>query len=404
MKRFFNLIILPFALATAAQAQSFSVLHSFTDSEGRGPNGSLAISGSTLFGTNRLGGANDSGTVYSLSINGSTIQTLHSFTSVGGGYQPYGGVTLSGTTLFGTTISGGSANNGAIFSLNSNGSNFQILRSFLSNGIDGSTPFATMTLAGTTLYGTARDGGNNGRGTVFSINTDGSGYQTRYAFAANASQGANPTASLTLAGSKLYGTTTAGGTNGIGTVFSLNLDGSGFSLLYSFAGSGTILPNDLTVSGSTLYGTAYAGGPTSQGYVFSLDSSGSNFQMLHAFSGSDGANPTGGLTLVGSTLYGTTSSGVASTANGTVFSLATDGSAFTTLRSYGGNATNGARPSGDLLLSGGTLYGVTSSGGAVGNGTVFSQTVPEPTSISLLLLGAALCLRRRSLRTNDRNG
>jgi uncharacterized repeat protein (TIGR03803 family) len=400
IRRYFLPFILPLlGAAPFCQAQSFSLLHSFTTSEGRIPNGDLTISGSTLYGTARRGGANDSGSVYALSADGSTFQTLHSFTAFGGGYQPYGGVVFSGGTLFGTTISGGSGNVGAIFSLDSDGTDFQILRSFLSNGSDGTTPFATLTLSGTTLYGTTRDGGNNGRGTVFSIGTDGSGYQVRHAFAANASQGANPTAALTLAGSKFYGTTTAGGANGIGTVFSLNLDGSGFTSLYSFAGSGTILPNDLTVSGSTIYGTAYGGGPTNKGYVFSLDITGSNFQMLHSFSGSDGANPTGGLTVVGSTLFGTTSSGVAGTANGTIFSLDTDGSDFATLRSYGGSQTNGARPSGDLMLSGVTLYGVTSSGGSAGNGTAFAWTIPEPASASLFLLGALLCFRRRSLRT-----
>ena len=394
--RYFLPLILPLlGAASFCHAQSFSLLHSFTPSEGRIPNGDLILSGTTLYGTARAGGAYSSGSVYALSADGSTFQRLHSFTGAGGGIEPLGGVVLSGGSLFGTTIRGGSDNCGTIFSLDSDGTDFQILRSF--HETDGALPFATLTLSGTTLYGTTNVGGNNSKGTVFSIGTDGSGYQVRHAFARNGSQGANPASALTLAGSTLYGTTTAGGANGRGTIFSLDVNGSGFTTIFDFVGSGTFSPNDLTVSGTTIYGTSYGGGPTNQGYVFSLDITGSNFQMLHFFSGSDGAYPQG-LTLVGPTLFGTTAGGLGGTANGTIFSISTDGTDFTTLRSYGGIQTTGAGPSGDLLLSGNILYGVTSFGGSASEGTVFTRTIPEPASASLVLLGAALCFRRRSLR------
>ena len=293
--RYFLPLILPLlGAASFCHAQSFSLLHSFTPSEGRIPNGDLILSGTTLYGTARAGGAYSSGSVYALSADGSTFQRLHSFTGAGGGIEPLGGVVLSGGSLFGTTIRGGSDNCGTIFSLDSDGTDFQILRSF--HETDGALPFATLTLSGTTLYG-----------------------------------------------------------------------------------------------------TSYGGGPTNQGYVFSLDITGSNFQMLHFFSGSDGAYPQG-LTLVGPTLFGTTAGGLGGTANGTIFSISTDGTDFTTLRSYGGIQTTGAGPSGDLLLSGNILYGVTSFGGSASEGTVFTRTIPEPASASLVLLGAALCFRRRSLR------
>ena len=290
-------------LATSAvQAQDFLVLHSFATAQGGVPNGSLTVSGSTLYGTARRGGANNAGSVYALSVDGSNFQTLYSFAGgVSNGYAPYGGVVISGFKLFGTTFGGGAKNAGTIFSLDTGGSGFQILHSF-GGANDASGPLNSLILVGNVLYGTTwEDAIINGRGTVFSINTDGTGYRVIHTFAAG--EGSECRTALTLSGVKLFGDTNSGGANGVGTIFCLNLDGSGFQTVYSFAATGNILPNDLTISGSKIYGTAYGGGPTAKGFVFSLDTNGSNFQMLHAFSGSDGQNPEGGLILIGSKLY-----------------------------------------------------------------------------------------------------
>jgi uncharacterized repeat protein (TIGR03803 family) len=77
----------------------------------------------------------------------------------------------------------------------------------------------------------------------------------------------------------LYGTASEGGTNGTGTMFALNTDGTGFTNLYNFTAypiTGTtnrdgIGPNGgLILSGKTLYGTASRGGNSFNGTVFSL--------------------------------------------------------------------------------------------------------------------------------------
>src|SRR5438045_3777969 len=99
------------------------------------------------------------------------------------------------------------------------------------------------------------------------------------------------------------------------------------------------------------------------------------FTILHTFTGgSDGANPGGDLVLSGNTLYGSTGGGGSGV--GTVFKVNTDGSGFTNLHSFIAlnNYTNsdGANPSGGLLLSGNTLYGTAVFGGSSGYGTVFA--------------------------------
>ena len=151
--------------------------------------------------------------------------------------------------------------------MNTDGTGFSLL-----HGGDGSK--GTLTLIGSKIYGLSAGDGNGGQGTLFSMNLDGTGYGLLHSFTGGASDGANPRGSLTLSGTTFYGTTSAGGTSNRGTIFSINTDGTGFGLLDSFAGApadGNAPYGDLTLSGdaSTLYGMTLIGGTTGGGTVFS---------------------------------------------------------------------------------------------------------------------------------------
>src|SRR5438093_2067906 len=88
----------------------------------------------------------------------------------------------------------------------------------------------------------------------------------------------------------------------------------------------------LSWSGGTLYGTATYGGGWGRGTVFAMDANGGGFIAAHNFTGgSDGANPLGGVTLSNKTLYGTASAGALPRA-GTEFRVGADGTGFTSLR------------------------------------------------------------------------
>jgi uncharacterized repeat protein (TIGR03803 family) len=131
----------------------------------------------------------------------------------------------------------------------------------------------------------------------------------------------------------------------------------------------------VSLSGGTLYGTTTGGGAGGYGTVFSVPLAGGSPTTLATFNYTNGETPYAGLTLSGSTLYGTTNGGGAN-GYGTVFSVPLAGGSLTTLATF--NNTNGAYPAyGNLILSGNTLYGTTESGGASGDGTVFSLT-PNP--------------------------
>jgi uncharacterized repeat protein (TIGR03803 family) len=187
-------------------------------------------------------------------------------------------------------------------------------------------------LSGNTLYGTAQYGGGAGVGTVFAVNTDGSGFTNLHTFTALAtnssgvytnSEGANPSAGLVLSDRTLYGTAELGGAWGDGTVFRINTDGSGFTNLHSWSGvnDGVRPQGDLILVGNALYGTAKLGGSFDQGTVFKVNINGTSFSNLHSFTGiNEGAHPFAGLSLSGDILYGTTSYGGDSGA-GTVFSI-----------------------------------------------------------------------------------
>jgi len=135
--------------------------------------------------------------------------------------------------------------------------------------------------------------------------------------------GANPMGGLVLSNNILYGTAAAGGSWGAGTVFAVNTDGTGFSVLHSFTGGsdGNRPDGELILSGNTLYGTGYSGASSGLGTVFAVNTDGTGFTNLYDFTGgSDGANPVGGLIISSNTLHGTARYGGTS-GNGTVFSL-----------------------------------------------------------------------------------
>ncbi len=303
---------------------SVSVLRSFatvnantaTNAGGASPGASIALSEATLFGAASAGGTSANGTLFSVATNGSPFFVLHDFSVLDSqsgtnidGATPYGGLILSGDTLYGTASAGGAGGSGVVFSMGTNGGDFTVLHSFASldaltaTNTDGAMPVGGLSLSNGVLYGTAFAGGFGGRGTIFSIQTNGSGFNVLHHFTSVDSvtgtnnDGASPCAALTLAGNLLYGTASAGGVGGAGTVFSLNTNGAQFATLRSFAavaGDGTNLDGAFPVApvvllNHSVYGTTFAGGPGSVGTVFSLP--------LPATITGTTANPDGSVTL-----------------------------------------------------------------------------------------------------------
>jgi uncharacterized repeat protein (TIGR03803 family) len=152
---------------------------------------------------------------------------------------------------------------------------------------------------------------------------------------------------------------------------------------FGFGPAGASPEAGLVMDGSgNLYGTAYAGGPSNAGTVFEIAHGSGTLSVLASFNGTNGANPSGTMILDGSgNLYGTTVYGGASVF-GTVFEVAHGSGTITTLASF--NATDGAHPRGALIMdSGGNLYGTTNQGGGSGVGTVFEVAAGSGTITAL---------------------
>jgi uncharacterized repeat protein (TIGR03803 family) len=261
------------------------------------------------------------GTVFAIDSYGN-LTTLYRFSGYSDGAEPYSGLVDGKDNYFyGTTYSGGLSNVGTVFKISPDGT-LTTLHGF-SGGTNGANPVAALVLGSDgNFYGTTYSGGySNGAGTVFSITPEGT-LSTVYKFTGGV-DGGNPIASLVEAGNqRFYGTTYAGGNYGSGTVFRVNTSG-GLAILHHFTG-GTDggLPQAGLVIGSDgyFYGTTSAGGKSGDGTVFKISSDGA-LTTLQSFSGTNGANPQAGLVQGSiSNFYGTTFAGGTDNA-GTVFTV-----------------------------------------------------------------------------------
>ncbi|MDA8383183.1 MAG: hypothetical protein M0037_09015, partial [Betaproteobacteria bacterium] len=196
-----------------------------------------------------------------------------------------------------------------------------------------------------------------------------------HAFEGSPSDGDWPAGRLVADRSGLfYGVTVVGGAHDNGTVFTLSPSGS-LTTIYAFerrgaAGWGRKSGLIINKAGD-FYVTTETGGTHAAGTVFEVTPGGTG-TVLYSFRGPpDGAAPATALTLGrDGTVYGTTFSGGAH-GQGTVFTLDPAGTE-TVLYSFKGGSRDGSAPHAGLLRDrAGNLYGTTEFGGPRNDGTVF---------------------------------
>jgi uncharacterized repeat protein (TIGR03803 family)/autotransporter-associated beta strand protein len=330
-----------------------NVFESLAGAYGINPVGLIQGSDGNFYGASSTGGSANQGAIFQITPAG-VINVLHSFgdgTVMNDGAYPAASLVQGPDgNFYGTTQSGGAANLGAIFAMTSTGS-VTTLHSFGDGSVlnDGSNPLAALIFVpdGTfylgsdgnyypdgSYYGTTRNGGRNGLGMIFAMNTQGL-VSNVHNFGDVANDGAYPMAALvqrtytstldeykipTLDGN-LYGSTYGGGTAGNGTLFCISPEGGTYSIIHSFgdgsvSGDGANPQSPLTLKGSVLFGSTTYGGSANAGTIFSLNP-GAPFTLvaptlLYTFGleSPDGANPTSNLYVDGNNdVYGTTLSG-----------------------------------------------------------------------------------------------
>ena len=378
-------------LTPPAPAQSFTVIHTFTGtSDGGTPFAGFTIDGlGNLYGTASGGGSSGAGVVFKMSTSGQET-VVHNFAGGSDGANPQARLVMDAAgNLYGTTYSGGVSNAGTVFKVTRSGKE-KVLYSF-SGGADGGSPIAGLTIdkAGN-LYGTTSTGGANGSGTVLklAVPTVAGGSWTESvlrSFGAG-TDGATPVAGVTLDESgNLYGTTSAGGTYGYGTVFQLKPLASGWTenILHDFTlgTDGGIPYAGVTLGGKgILYGAATDGGGGTNGgggTVFELThgSGGWTFNVLSVLSGWDVSGTFRDLLVESGKIYATTHCD-GTDRDGTVYELTLANGTWTynSLYEFTGG-TDGFYSFSNLVSDkAGNLYGTVAYGGSQGAGVAFMVT------------------------------
>jgi uncharacterized repeat protein (TIGR03803 family) len=286
--------------------------------------------------------------------------------------------------FYGTCETGGAhPPNGCVFKINASGV-VTLLYSFAGSPGDGSHPETALFLNDDgLLYGTTANGGANGDGSVFKLDTTGGSYAFASQPARCAAAGADPQASLFKAndGNLYLPLSSCGnaGDDGVIDVVDLTLAETrvaGFNDL-----TGVILsPRGHLVQGADdkLYGTGLGNTqiPGKHGGVYRIPLGGGLVETVHSFVAGEGTNTTASAPLLlasdgnfwGTTLNATDSTG-ATLSTGTIFRVAEDGT-FQTMHNFCGS--DGRSPAAGLMqASDGYLYGTTLKGGALNRGVVY---------------------------------
>ena len=408
MRRLLSALMLIGLLTVAgnpAQAQTYSILHTFTGgSDGGSPYAGLTVDRpGNLYGTTSYGGQGF-GTVFELSLRGAgwNFHSIYKFTGGADGEGPLSRIILGPNgTLYGTTYAGGNASCdggqgcGTVFNLKPRPvacpTTFctwlkTVLYRF-NGGNDAANPLLgdlVFDHAGN-IYGTTENGGGvacsgSGCGTVFELSAVAGGWRESVLYAFSGSDGANPYAGVVFdRAGNLYGTTKLGGPAANGTVFRLSSNGSGWieGVVYGFAGQndGYWPVGGLIFDPSgNLYGTTISGGANGGGIAFAITPTGSE-NAVFSFVGGPSGGVYGSLTTdAAGNLYGITYDDGAF-GNGAVFKLSPspNGWIYTDLHDFTG--ADGRCPYGNVVLdASGNLYGTTEAGGQYDYGVVWKIT------------------------------
>ncbi|MGA2373075.1 MAG: choice-of-anchor tandem repeat GloVer-containing protein [Candidatus Korobacteraceae bacterium] len=393
--------------ATQAQAQTFTVLHNFTGSDGSAPEATLTLDrAGNLYGTTIGGGRYNYGTVFKMTRreSGWALTSIYEFNNYPTGANPAAPVVFGPDgALYGSTHGGGSGP-GVVFKLQPPAAfcptvscpwTETVLADFNFTHGTPSSPSGPLSFdAAGNIYGTSELGGDYneclagglGCGTVYELTKSNSwAVTTLHAFTSGA-DGQYPGGGVVLdQAGNLYGTVPENDfQNDGGDVFELTPSGSGwaFNSLFQFScdddGCATSAGLLFDQAGN-LYGATTHGGSGDGGTVFQLSPSGGswNFNLLFSLTGSGGFDgPESALIMdTAGNLYGTTIAD-GSHGNGNVFKLtpSNGGYTYTSLHDFSGGS-DGATPSGGLAMdASGNLYGTTVYGGSTGHGVVFEIT------------------------------
>jgi uncharacterized repeat protein (TIGR03803 family) len=382
----------------------YKKIYTFTTAAGTIPSGKIVqAEDGFLYGRTLSVGSNGMGTTFRILLDGSAFEVLSHSTLAGISSPPM--LDESGI-VYGLASGGGQFNGGAVYNIQSGseqvvydfggadltdyylsagltnveGNMLTMANSFVSLGstmivgLSANRSLITHSLSDTArsslmsrpvlgsdgfLYVVNEWAGEFHTGTIFKCKPDGSSYGVVHNFSSLG--GINPVGTLLVGlDGRLYGTCFRGGNYNFGVIYSVNLDGTGYTVLHHFNNPTGVYPRCGLIQSSdgTLFGSARN--------LFSIRPDGTNYKELFHFK--DNERKYGELTLEAAYLYGALTFG-GSNSNGAIFRMKTNGSDYTILHHF--NGMDGSTPASTLLPYAGAFYGTTSAGGAFGFGTVY---------------------------------
>jgi uncharacterized repeat protein (TIGR03803 family) len=390
---------------TITEGGTFTKRYDFNTIPGRAPKADvLKASNGLYYGTTEFGGTDDAGVLWSYNPSTGAYTVLQNFSSAtsGGsatGSRPVRGlveVTVSGTQrIYGVCQFGGANNRGSIWEWNINTGIFTRRVSFAGPPSSPEEPYAGLVSqsgSATTLWGTSTKGGTNNTGTIYTYTAGGSSVTIRRSFDALAgnTSGRTPRAALVQAqNGRFYGTCSGGGANGFGTVFEITT-ANVYTVVKAFGPSGnadgtTPFGEMVQFSNNVLYGTCSTGGTGGSGTIFRIDATAlpATFTKVFDFGVGTGTNCLGRLIKAANNLvYGVTNAG-GTGSNGVIFSFDPATNTYATVANLAAGGFSGQW--GGLLEDGsGVFVGLSLDGGSASSGALYRYSVATNTFTELV--------------------
>jgi uncharacterized repeat protein (TIGR03803 family) len=336
----------------------------FNGANGANPSGNLVQApDSKIYGTTTAGGNYNHGVLFSYDPASNSYRVVHHFDSVSGS-SPRDLLMASDGKIYGTTEAGGTYNSataekgaGIMYSYDPATGTFTKLFDF--RGIYGEAPQGLMQGSDNKLYGMTRQGGWNNTGVLFSYEPGATTITRLHDF--DDATGTLPTNCklMQAANHKLYGLTTWGGSNNMGTIFSYDIASAVFAKLYDFNGINGSYPSCtlLQANNGVLYGVTLYGGANGDGVIFKYNINTTTYGDLYDFNGAQGAVPFGSL-IQGSDnlLYGMTTQG-GTNGTGVIYNYDINTDNYNVIRDCD-PSTGGSKPMSTLLELSGTATGI----------------------------------------------
>ena len=325
-----------------------------------------------FWGMTAYGGSNGAGVIFTVNTDGSNYNVEHNFTTATGS-SPYASLFLASDGLFyGTTYYGGSGAKGTVFKYDTLTNTHIKLHDF--TGANGHNPSCTFIEAPNgKLYGTTWVGGSSNLGTLFEMDiTQNPPVFTKKIDFNGTNGSALQSGLLITSDDRIFGVTQTGGTNGYGVIFEYHYTNNTLTIHHHFAEATGRQPfgTMMEASDGNLYGIARAGGSIGYGSIFKFDPSDNSYENMHSFNGSDANQATGDLIEASDGfLYGLSFAG-GGLGDGTIYQY--NLSTGTAILVHSFNTINGKYPYGTMAeSSNGKLYGMTSYGGSNNAGVLF---------------------------------